>query len=579
MSSDPENEYFSDGMTEEITNALGKIEGLKVTARSSAFAFKKHKEDVRIIGNKLGVSTVIEGSIRKSGDRVRISAQLIRTDNGFLIWNENFDRHLTDIFELQDEISLLIADKIRENFGHLEIKDHLVETNTSNVEAYELFLKAVYHFRRKDFDDIQLALKLFQQVVELDPNYAEAYAYMGDTYLHYTGFNLMSVAEGYDNVKACAEKALAINPNEARAHKLLAYRALFYDWNWDEAISAYNQAIDCGLNSDNEFISYYYIFIQKDFDEAIKVAQEAVYKDPMYILSHWQLGICYYFAGRFKEAIKAMKACLELDANFSEALRWMAVNYAYLNQFEEAFQYIDKALEITQGAGLAQIDRLTIRILKGERETIISELEDMEHVDPLDPAQLYSLLNMPEKAVPLLQQGLKDRAVMMVSLKHYWIWDNIRQDSGFQTIVEHMNFGQQKSHKSHQTTSQLVPASQFNLTDAEIQELLHLLQTTMSEEDHVVEHSLTLRTLAELMNIHPNKLSWILNDQLGKNFNEYINELRLNIFLKKATDKAYSHLSILGLAYESGFTSKSVFNDYFKKKTGLTPKAWIKKNG
>ncbi len=578
MSSDPENEYFSDGMTEEITNALCRIEGLKVSARTSAFAFKNKKEDVRIIGNQLGVSAVIEGSIRKSGDRVRISTQLIRTDNGFLMWNETFDRRLTDIFDLQDEISLLIADKIRENFGHLDIQDHLVDNSTQNIEAYELFLKAVYHLRRKDFNDIQLALDLFKQVVALDPDYAEAYAYMGETYLHYTGFNLMPVDDGYEQVKECANKALSIDPNDAKAHKLKAYSSLFYDWDWDMAISAYNKAIENGLSSDNEFISYYYIFIQKDYEEAIKIAQESVKKDPMHVLSYWQLGICYYFAAKHKEAIQAFERCLEIDENFSEAFRWIGVNYGYLGKFDRAFQYVDRALEITQGEGLAQIDRLTIRILNGETDSVIHDIEATEYIDPCDPAQLYSLLQMPEKAIPLLQQGLHKRSVMMVTLKHYWIWDNLRSEPGFEEILNAMNFGQQKSHKSHQATAQLVPASQFNMTDGEIDSLLQRLNTTMSDEDQVVDHNMTLRTLAELLEVHPNKLSWILNEKLGRNFNEYINELRLEIFKEKALDKNYAHLSILGLAYESGFTSKSVFNDYFKKKTGHTPKAWIKIN-
>ena len=141
MSSDPENEYFSDGMTEEIINALSRIEGLKVTARTSSFVFKHHKQDVRKIGKDLGVSLVLEGSVRKSGERLRITAQLIRTDDGFHIWSENFDRKMTDIFELQDEVSLLIADKIREHFGHLHIQEHLVDVLTDNIDAYQLFSK------------------------------------------------------------------------------------------------------------------------------------------------------------------------------------------------------------------------------------------------------------------------------------------------------------------------------------------------------------------------------------------------------------------------------------------------------
>lgn len=171
LSSDPENEYFSDGMTEEIIGGLSKINGLKVTARTSSFAFKGVKEDVRIIGNKLGVSTVLEGSIRKSGERIRISAQLIRTDNGFHIWSENFDRKMEDIFALQDDISLLIADRIRENFGHMEISDHLISAPTNNVDAYELYLKGRFYLKKWNLVDIRRGATYFEQSKTADPDF------------------------------------------------------------------------------------------------------------------------------------------------------------------------------------------------------------------------------------------------------------------------------------------------------------------------------------------------------------------------------------------------------------------------
>lgn len=576
LSSDPENEYFSDGMTEEIINALSKVEGLQVTARTSSFLFKNKKEDVRHIGNKLGVSTVLEGSIRKSGDRVRITSQLIRTDNGFHIWSENFDRNLTDIFELQDEISLLIAEKIRETFGHLEINEHLVSPSTQNIKAYELFLKGTYHFKRKDFDDIQLALKLFEEAVTLDPNYAEAYAYMGETYIHMSGFNLLTPEEGFKNARKSAEKAIEINKEEARAYKVIANVDLFYDWKWDESIAAYNMAIKYGITSDNDFISYYYIFIQKDYELAISIAKETVSKDPLHAITHWQLGLCYYFAQQFEPALEAFKASIRLDENFAESMRWAGLVYACLGDFENAFDYVDMALNKMQGQGLANIDRLSIRILSGEKENVIEDIENLNTPDPCDKAQLYSLLKMPEKAVPLLKKGFETRSTMLVTLKHYWIWDNIREDLGFKEVVKAMNFGDQKTHKPHQQTSQLVPVNNYGLTEGDIEQIMTALNEAMNHEELVTDHQLSLRKLAELINLHPNKLSWVLNDQMGKNFNEFINEHRLTLFQHKAKDPANSHFSILGLAYESGFSSKSVFNDFFKKKMGTTPKVWMK---
>ncbi|MDF9800844.1 tetratricopeptide (TPR) repeat protein [Catalinimonas alkaloidigena] len=563
-------------MSEEIINALSRINGLKVTARTSSFAFKGLKEDVRIIGNKLGVASVIEGSVRKAGKRVRITIQLIRTDNGFHLWSENFDRKLSDIFALQDEISLLVADKIRENFDHMEISDHLVTSKTSNAEAYQLLLKGSFHFKRKDLEDIQKALAYFQDALQLDPDYAEAHAFIGETYLHYAGFNLITAEKGHSEAREAAEKALQINENEARAHKVLAYIHLFYDWDWDGAIASYNRAIESGLTNENEFITYYYIFIQKDYDQAIRIAKENVVKDPLHVISHWQLGLCYYFAGRFEEALHAFEQSLQQDSNFSESLRWKGVVLGYLGRFEEALTAIEQALTITRGEGLALLDRLTVKILQQEHAGVVEEIEQMQHLDPCDPAALYSLLNMPEKAVAWLEKGLEARSVMMVSLKHFWIWNNIRQDAAFQRIYKSMHFHEQRALKADPRSHQLQEGGAAKLSSEEIVEVTEAISQLLMDEANVTDQSLSLRSLAEAVNLHPNKLSWLLNRHVGKNFNEFINQYRLEIFKQKALAPDNHHLTLLGLAYESGFNSKSVFNDYFKKSTGLTPRAWVK---
>ncbi len=578
LSSDPENEYFSDGMTEEIINALSKINGLKVTARTSSFAFKGLKEDVRIIGNKLGVSAVIEGSIRKSGDRVRISAQLIRTDNGFQMWSETFDRTLKDIFELQDEISLLVADSIRENFGHMDIEDHLVSSKTVSADAYQTFLKASHHFKRKDLPDVKAALALFEKATELDPNFSEAYSFMGETYLHHAGFNLISAKEGFKKARESAQKALSIDSQDMRAHKVMAYVHLYYDWDWDAAIKSYNNAVINGLTNEIDFITNYYIFIQKDYALAIAIAKENVAKDPLHVISYWWLGLCYYLSGNFEEALPAFEESLRIEENFSEALRWKGLVLGYLGRYEEAFAAVDKAIELTGGEGLVLLDRLVIRVLSGETTGILEELERSDYIDPCDPAALYSLLNMPDEAVRFLRKGLEEKSSMMVSLKYWWVWDNIRGDKGFQEVYNQMNFHEQKAHRQNASSHQLVITQNSHLEGDELDRYQKALQEQMSMHEVVTDGTLTLRSLADKIDLHPNKLSWLLNMKLGQNFNDYINSHRLAIFQQKVTDPANTHMTLLGIAYESGFTSKSVFNEFFKKSTGLTPKAWVKAN-
>jgi tetratricopeptide (TPR) repeat protein len=361
-----------------------------------------------------------------------------------------------------------------------------------------------------------------------------------------------------------------------RAHKVMAYVHLFHDWDWGAAIDSYNQAVAAGLNNEIDFITNYYIFIQKDYDLAIAIAKENQSRDPLHIISYWWLGLCYYLSGRFEDALPAFEESLRIDPNFSEALRWKGLVLGYLGRFEEAFQTLEKAVDLTNGEGLVKLDLMTVKVLSGEMEGVLEELENSHYIDPCDPAALYSLMNRPDEAIHFLKKGLEEKSSMMVSLKYWWVWDNIREDERFQKIYDQMNFQDHKAHRQHPSNQQLIIAQNSQMSEEECEHFLQSLREKMALEEVVTDTNLTLRLLAEQIELHPNKLSWLINMKLGQNFNDYINSHRLAIFKQKVTNKANAHITLLGLAYESGFTSKSVFNDFFKKSTGLTPKAWVK---
>ncbi|MEZ4954357.1 MAG: helix-turn-helix domain-containing protein [Saprospiraceae bacterium] len=575
MSADPENEYFSDGITEEIINALTKVQGLKVIARTSSFAFKNKNVDVRTIAEKLGVATILEGSVRKASNRVRITAQLINAADGTHFWSKNFDRELEDIFALQDEISELIADQIRENFGHLEVPTFHEPEPTKKINAYDLWLRGNYHLKRKDFDDIKKALVLFKKAIEIDPNYSAAYSSLGEAYIHAAGFGLMTNKESQDLAGAAAEKAVALNEKNAQGHKVLAYVKLFHKWDWASALKEYERAIKNGLPDQNEFIGYYYIFIEEDYERAINVAKKVLETDPLHVITHWQLGIAYYFARQFENAQEAFSGALVLDPNFGEALRFRGLVKGYLGNYEAAMTDINRSLEISGGQGLANMDLLMVKILMGKKEEVLSELKNTEYTDPADTALLYALLNMPDEAIQWLEKAYEEHSGMMVTLNNFWVWDNLRDDFRFKEIFTRMRFPEKTKDKK------IIPEN-FNSTNSallskeEIELKIELLENLIEKEKAFTDPSLSLRQLAEKIDLHPNKLSWLLNDRIGKNFNEYVNFYRLNIFKEKALDKKNSHLTLLALAYESGFNSKTVFNSYFKKAENMTPKAWVK---
>lgn len=579
MSADPDNEYFSDGITEEIINALTTVKGLKVIARTSSFAFKNKNIDVRTIGDQLGVSTVLEGSVRKAKNRVRVTAQFISTNDGTHIWSKNFDRDLEDIFAIQDEISVHIADQIRENFGHIEIPSFPNATPTQNIKAYDLWLKGSYHLKRKDFDDIKNAMKFFKDAIKVDPNYAEAHAFLGDAYIHAAAYNMFPNQEGNDLARNAAEKAIELNVENAKAHMVLAYIELFSDWNWDVALKEYDKAIKYGLSDQNEFISYYYIFIKEDFELAIQVAKKITENDPLDVHAHWQLGLTYYFARRFEESITAFNKSLEIDSNFGEALRYRGLAWGHLGNYKEALNGINSALELTGGLGLASLDLLVVKILMGKKEEVLAVLKKTKYNDSSDPALLFSLLNMPDEAIYWLDKAYEERSVNMVTLKNFWVWDNLRENARFKEIYAQMNFPPSIKNKhilAPINITQTTFISNSLLSKDEIENYLEQLDELMKGDDIYIDPSISLRHLAEKLELHPNKLSWLLNEQIGKNFNEYINAFRLITFKEKALNPKNSHLTLLGLAYDSGFNSKTVFNAFFKKMEQMTPRAWLK---
>lgn len=575
LSTDPEDEYFSDGITEEIINALNQISGLKVIARTSVFSLKGKDLDAREIGSKLGVNLLLEGSLRKAANKVRISVQLITAENGFRIWTEKYDRELDDIFAVQDEIANCVLERLQ-----LELENNFTSNNyTQNTEAYQLLLKGNYFFKR-DYDGTVKSLEYFKKAVELAPDYGEAYAFMGETLIHLAAFGIISTIDAHEQARSYAYTALGINQYDPRAHKVLAFIHLFYDWNWDAAIESYQKAVRYGLPNQNDFITYYYIFLENDFEKAVKIAKEGLETDPLHSGSHWQLGISYYFGAQFEEAIEAFNKAIELEPSNSETYHWKSTALGFLKRFDEAQEASQKAIELSEENPWAQFSHLILKVLLGQEKEVLQAIESQEFLDPMDPAILYALMGMKDEAIAMLEKGYKAKSVMMVTLKHYWMWDAIRDDERFQEIYDRMNFPE-NVRKEQVITSKILPISSASKKitaspDAETLATLEQLNQLMDEDEIYLNPSLSLRELAQSLQIHPNKLSWLINENLGKNFNEYINDWRLSAFQQKALNPENSNITLLGLAYESGFNSKSVFNEFFKRATGLTPRAWLK---
>ncbi|MEI9809136.1 MAG: adenylate/guanylate cyclase domain-containing protein [Bacteroidota bacterium] len=236
MSADPENEYFSDGITEELLNALTRVDGLQVTSRTSAFAFKGKNDDIRDIAIQLNVDKVLEGSVRKSGNRVRITAQLINAADGYHIWSENYDRDLTDVFEVQDEISGIIANKLRQNLSADKKDERLVKAPVKNVIAYTYYLKGLHFWNKATPADARKAIEYWEKAIEEEPGYAHAYAMIAGAYTYLGSSGQMIPDDAFKIVREYADKALQLDHSVAEGHIAKAGVYLFYEWKWRRSL-------------------------------------------------------------------------------------------------------------------------------------------------------------------------------------------------------------------------------------------------------------------------------------------------------------------------------------------------------
>ena len=343
MSADPENEYFSDGITEELLNAFTKVNGLRITSRTSAFAFKGKNTDIREIGIQLNVDRILEGSVRKSGNRVRITAQLINTADGYHIWSENFDRNLTDIFEVQDEISSIIVNKCRENLTAKEHEEKLVKVPTQNLEAYTLFLKGLHFFNKISPKNVKKAIEFFEKAITLEPDYAYAYAMAAESYAFLGSTGQMQPNEAFDVVHRYSDKALLLDSSLSAGYAAKGSAFLLYDWKWKEAYDSLLRAIELNpaATDAHQLLSFYYL-ITGQKNEAVDIMEKALQVDPLSPIVHKSLADAYIISGRADDALKQVEFLLDMHPQMRIALELKGWCYGAKGDWKKAAEIFEE---------------------------------------------------------------------------------------------------------------------------------------------------------------------------------------------------------------------------------------------
>jgi len=445
LSPDPENEYFADGMTEDVIAQLSKIRALKVTSRASAMVFKKREQSLRQISDTLQVATVLDGSVRKAADRVRIVAQLIDVDSDQQVWTETYDRKLTDIFAIQTDVALQIAAALK---AQLLPEEHtrIRKEPTSDIEAYKLYLLARHCVVRWTHEGFELALKHLEQAVERDPNYALAYATMAYVYTD-IGVGVagkLPPDQAFRRAKAAVARALEIDSGLAEAHAVLGHIKYAYDYDWEGAEEELKRAIELNPNSGDAYDMYGLMLSALDrYDEAIEMQRRAHELDP---LAHrMDMATTCLRAGRYDEALSAVIKIVEVDPHV--ALAHATLGWAYLlkGMSEQGLAALERAVSLSPDSTmyLAQLGHAYARVGQtAKAREILQRLEEMakdHYVSPYHLAYVHTGLGEQDRAMDWLERAYEERAGAVFGIKGSFLFTTLRSHPRFNALLRKMN--------------------------------------------------------------------------------------------------------------------------------------------
>jgi serine/threonine-protein kinase len=438
-----ELEYLCDGIAEEIINALTKVEGLRVVARTSAFSFKGKNEDIRAIARKLNVDSMVEGSVRKAGNRLRITAQLINAADGYHLWSERYDREMEDVFAIQDEITLAIVNKLKVT---LLGKDRaaLVKRYTEDFEAYNLHMKGRYFWNKRTETGYLKSLEYFRQAIERDPSYALAYAGIADCYDLLGWYGYLAPQEAFPRARVAAEKARELDDTLAEAHASLGWISANYDWDWATAEQQYKRALELNPSyaTAHQWYSEFLTYMGRH-DESIAEGHKALELDPLSLIINNDLGQVYYFARRYDESIAQLRKTLEMDPSFAVAHFFLALALAQKSMFDEAIEEAQKAMSLAGEGDTLILSQLGIICASSGRErqarevlAKLGELSDEKYVSPFPVALIHAGLGESDEAFDWLEKACDERDHWVETLKVHPTLDGLRTDERYKKLLE-----------------------------------------------------------------------------------------------------------------------------------------------
>ncbi len=432
-SGDPKDEYFSDGLSEELIAALAQISGLKVIGRSSSFRFKDRTEEPKTIGKKLGVSSLLEGTVRKQGDRVRIVAELINAADGIEVWTRTFDRELKDIFAVQQEIARAVAESLRVTL--LGSEEKATQMATDSVEAHNAYLQGHFYSVRRNAEDYRKAIDYFDQAIQLDPNYALAYAERSEVWT-VIGDLTGQRSTAFPNARSDAEKAVAIAPSLAEAHAALGWVRAFAEWKFAEGLSELQRAKELSPANPtaNDLLARVIVYTGR-MEEAEHQARQAVELDPLSAAAQFTLGRVLFYAGKLDEAYAAGRKLAELQPSASSSHRWQVLVAVQRGDGETAL----REAQLEPDESIRPFELALAHYIRGDKKASDAALADLVAHSreglAYQIAQVYAVRGEKDKAFEWLQIAFDNHDGGMPSLLVDPVLRGLRDDPRYKNLV------------------------------------------------------------------------------------------------------------------------------------------------
>ena len=446
LSGDPEQEFFADGMTEELISGLAQIQALRIISRTSAMRYKRTQKTIQEIGHELNVDTVVEGSVRRHGERVRITAQLIEIATDRHLWAKSYERDLKDVLALQGEVAQAIAQEIK---GKLtpEEEARLAQAHTVDPKAYEAYLKGRHHWNKRTDESLLRSLEYFREAVDVDPAWAVAHVGLADAYNVMGFYGTLPPGDTFPKAKNAATAALRLDPELAEAHSALGYVQHYYEWNWEASERSFRKAL--ARNDQNAYIHLFYMNLLGAIgrvDESYAEVDRAYELDPHSMIIGTARGWARFYARDLEAAIHHIRKLIEFEPDFSTAHAWISAVHDARGEYDLALAAATRAAQLTargpwsltgMGRALAGLGR------RAEAEAILGEMRELasrRYVSAYDLALVAEGLGETEEALDMLERAHANRANMLVLMRVDPRWDRIRSHPRFQEIERRMAF-------------------------------------------------------------------------------------------------------------------------------------------